>query len=500
MDETAKETVIIVHGTWAAPEPGGSRWYEPVNSIPPAIAGFTAKLDAALQELGSPARCWAHCTQGNPIFQWSGKNSWIERTHAASALGDYVTKLRKEGWRCHIVAHSHGGNVVVEALPQIIAAPDSNESPGTIVTLGTPFIDTMSPILKRAKQVGRILDIVSWIGFGIIMLALAIVLYSSVLTNEEGLRGYFLNWINAPALLIFLLSIILVARQCFGRTHSTAQVWPEFLAIGSSMDEAWQILHHIRSIPNPLAITSNPLSYLSSSLRSNISRSGQIARIHGTKSYRDLGIAAKLVLVITHVFALILIVIIAGASIVLFFVPPPGSRWEFALGVGMFAVFFLIVVLFLTRLLEETFYSAFLSPFRWCMRRVASLGSIFTEIAEYVVLNRGWSVLQAIAMGLEGYRFQLPLIERCPTCLPKNCVKDEDMPKGAEQRALATRNAWIGRHVADVSQTFSKILVTAADMDALLRTVEADQSLVHAAYYMDDDCIARIADWIACGG
>jgi len=275
-------------------------------------------------------------------------------------------------------------------------------------------------------------------------------------------------------------------------------VWPEFLAINSVMDEVWQVLHHIRSIPNPLAITSNPLSYLLSSLRSNISRSAQIARIHGTKSYRDLGLAAKLVMVITHLFALFLIVVIAATSIALLFAEErPGSPWVLALGVGVFLMLFLIFVLFLTKLLGETFYSAFLSPFRWCTRRVASLGSIFTEIATYVVLNRGWSVLQAITMGLEGYRFQLPLIEQRPSCLPENYVKYEDIPKSAEQRALATRSAWIGRHVADVSQTFSKMLVTAADMDALLRTIEADQSLVHAAYYMDDDCIARIADWIA---
>jgi len=31
----------------------------------------------------------------------------------------------------------------------------------------------------------------------------------------------------------------------------------------------------------------------------------------------------------------------------------------------------------------------------------------------------------------------------------------------------------------------------------LLDKIEADQTLVHAACYTDDECIARIADWIA---
>jgi hypothetical protein len=67
----------------------------------------------------------------------------------------------------------------------------------------------------------------------------------------------------------------------------------------------------------------------------------------------------------------------------------------------------------------------------------------------------------------------------------------------AEQRASKGRSAWVARHLADVSQTFSKLVVTAADLTSLQRTVEEDQKLVHAAHYTDDECIARIADWIA---
>src|SRR5262245_4769102 len=151
MEGAVKETVIIVHGTWAAPEPEAKRWYQQIDGGD-AAAGFVAKLDRALQKRGSVARCWAHCPAGDRIFQWSGENSWIARTRAASALGDYVAKLRKDGWRYHIIAHSHGGNVVVEALPQIVAAPTPDDMLGTIVTLGTPFIDTMSPILKELDE------------------------------------------------------------------------------------------------------------------------------------------------------------------------------------------------------------------------------------------------------------------------------------------------------------------------------------------------------------
>src|SRR5947207_7948101 len=104
ISEPVKETVIIVHGTFAAPDPAKRRWYQPIDDRP-GDEQFVTKLDAALRSRGSPARCWAHCTESNSIFAWSGENSWIARTAAASALADYVTKLRNKGWRCHILAH-----------------------------------------------------------------------------------------------------------------------------------------------------------------------------------------------------------------------------------------------------------------------------------------------------------------------------------------------------------------------------------------------------------
>jgi hypothetical protein len=47
MEEAAKETVIIVHGTWAAPALGVIRWYQPGDGAT-AAGGFVSKLDAAL--------------------------------------------------------------------------------------------------------------------------------------------------------------------------------------------------------------------------------------------------------------------------------------------------------------------------------------------------------------------------------------------------------------------------------------------------------------------
>jgi hypothetical protein len=106
-------------------------------------------------------------------------------------------------------------------------------------------------------------------------------------------------------------------------------------------------------------------------------------------------------------------------------------------------------------------------------------------------------VLTKIAAGLEGYRFKAPSINQHPSNIPKKFVKYESLPTGAERRALDKRTAWIASHLGNVSQTFSKLAITAADITSLLRTIEHDQTLVHAAYYTDDECIGRIANRIA---
>lgn len=152
MEEGAKETVIIVHGTWAAPEPNQLSWYQ-IPEKPEDEPSFVSKLNAALGKRGSSARCWAHCKDNAEIFSWSGNNAWIDRTRAASELAGYINELQADGWRCHVVAHSHGGNLVAEALPHLKVAPDRPIGlNGTVTALGTPFVDALSPIMERMRR------------------------------------------------------------------------------------------------------------------------------------------------------------------------------------------------------------------------------------------------------------------------------------------------------------------------------------------------------------
>jgi hypothetical protein len=184
MDTSAKETVIIVHGTWAALDPKRKQWYDRIDGD--AVSrGFVAKLNDELEKRGSQARCWSHCTEGDQIFQWTGKNSWLDRTQAAAELGNSVAELQSRGWCCHIVAHSHGGNVVVEALPQITPVAGSTGSLGKIVTLGTPFMDTMAPITKRARHIHTFQKALFWLAIIFVIWIVANLMMATKGPNED---------------------------------------------------------------------------------------------------------------------------------------------------------------------------------------------------------------------------------------------------------------------------------------------------------------------------
>jgi hypothetical protein len=130
---TRRETIILIHGTLD----NDDSLVDATQELPWWKPGswFVKALDAELEKLGSRARCWAHLTQPvmdwelkhlseregyeysrYELFSWSGKNSAIDRTDAAASLANYAEFINEDGWRFHFVAHSHGGNVLIESF------------------------------------------------------------------------------------------------------------------------------------------------------------------------------------------------------------------------------------------------------------------------------------------------------------------------------------------------------------------------------------------------
>src|SRR5262249_51451986 len=155
--------------------------------------------------------------------------------------------------------HSHGGNILVEALPQIISELKSNGSLGKLVTLGTPFIDTMSPILKRAQRQNWVLNIVFLLALiPVAFWTVVVVSHTYDFIREHGLSPfvhvYFPSLLEGSVVVVLdlfiplLIFVLLLIGLPFLRTRSTSRgsFWPNFtedgqahlqlLVLGSSVD------------------------------------------------------------------------------------------------------------------------------------------------------------------------------------------------------------------------------------------------------------------------
>ncbi len=103
--------VIVVHGTWNAPEPDQVKWYEPGGSFSDELAKQLAGGDLE----GS---VWRGLGEREISFCWSGRNKHEDRLEGAKRLCDLMFRIRSEdpSARIHLVSHSHGGNVVLKAI------------------------------------------------------------------------------------------------------------------------------------------------------------------------------------------------------------------------------------------------------------------------------------------------------------------------------------------------------------------------------------------------
>jgi hypothetical protein len=107
--------VIVVHGTFAAPQENERQWYQLDESDP---NNFCNLLNGRFESAGF-SRPIERAFNGETIhFCWSGDNDHFARIHAAEDLYHLMTRLMAQdrSARVHLIAHSHGGNVVLQAL------------------------------------------------------------------------------------------------------------------------------------------------------------------------------------------------------------------------------------------------------------------------------------------------------------------------------------------------------------------------------------------------
>ena len=314
MTDIRKETVIIVHGTWAAPKADSTNWYLPSQDS--SSSNFVSKLNFELEKQGATARCWAHCKDNDSFFHWSGKNDWIDRSLGASQLAATINRLQSEGWRVHVIAHSHGGNVALEALPSVkpTAASPFGIS-GTVTTLGTPFIDVMSSIEKRLDRWRKIDAIIAWLTYLIftgfcLFLAFQVYVKERVPLFEFTQKHFFEGALIASLLLLGPWALFRSRKKGGWKSYwdELSAVNPDrrfILAMNSSMDEAWQLLHHLRTIESPLTPKLGWLSYIWKSWREYLRKSCEVEYVHGAALFTRQPLTTKCVVLFLLLLAFI---------------------------------------------------------------------------------------------------------------------------------------------------------------------------------------------------
>lgn len=97
--------VVTVHGTFASHDSDdGEQWWQRGSAFTNALAARLASM--GVREVSMQP------------FHWSGLNSDQARLRAAAALGRVIANAKRNGRPVAVLAHSHGGNVLMEALVQ----------------------------------------------------------------------------------------------------------------------------------------------------------------------------------------------------------------------------------------------------------------------------------------------------------------------------------------------------------------------------------------------
>lgn len=185
---------LIIHGTFAADENWWKLGKDGENT-------FADQLEKALSKREITNTVWLPAlTNGLTYesFAWSGENKHRERIRGAKKISDSLKTLaHKTGstsnspLKVNFVAHSHGGNVVLEAMKYL----GKNVQPNKVVLLGTPLI-SMKPTL-RAFRIAAAYVVLTIIVLAGLFLFLQII--SSALNIKlfdiENINGWFFTLI-----------------------------------------------------------------------------------------------------------------------------------------------------------------------------------------------------------------------------------------------------------------------------------------------------------------
>lgn len=235
----SRTVFLTVHGTFdGVANPDAPRWWEPTSPFWQAILTQSphGQLNGTVQS-----------------FVWSGKNSAFERESAARALAKELKALRARYDNIHLIGHSHGGNVIEDALERIAwngarrPSFSKHKNPSkirSVTTLGTPFLDRRESTLRKVLIILTLLLVIA-ISLIAILFAILATALSGINLGGQTPSGNSAKLYEAYAVavlipIVFLLPLALLFIRNwhtlrFRRRNRTAANW---LSVFHPQDEA----------------------------------------------------------------------------------------------------------------------------------------------------------------------------------------------------------------------------------------------------------------------
>lgn len=193
----SKTVTLVVHGTYAA----DAAWWRLGAD---GEATFADRLETELARRGLAGTVWRPwLEEGFEAFVWSGRNRHRDRVAGARKLSASLDRFAQnveatpdEPVTVNLVAHSHGGNVVLEALTRL----RPNVRVGRVVLLGTPLA-TVRPAFRLARFA------FSAVLLGFLFLGFLVFAMDPFVSAPEGVQeGFVMRWLG-PILVAYGLGL-----------------------------------------------------------------------------------------------------------------------------------------------------------------------------------------------------------------------------------------------------------------------------------------------------
>lgn len=494
---SAKETVIIVHGTFAGKgaddAPG---WYAPDET-------FCKELDKELESRGSVARCWQHVPPGADYFHWDGANDWLSRFKAAARLRQELRRLHAQGWTVHLVGHSHGGNLIIDAITTHLGRVESSFT-GRVTLLGTPIFRDAAAFSERQRTLARRWSVAALVGWTLLAVLSA--------RDIDVLAAFALHsptegWAAIVGLILGVAALVLLVRVIRG--VGSSYTWfrtnflptgvrrneerrsPAFMLINSSFDEAYRSLSGLPQGANPLI----GADQRSTDSRARSSFWSHLAAVSESGQRRLSTLVAKTLATehagaVTAVGVAVVLVLLLWRPVLTSVATGPLSTAGESLGFWVVVAAVMVAACFFDRFV---FFPgiALLEGMSTIWRALVGLASLTFDVR---IRNSVWGYVKSLSLGLSGAprRVEDVTVSRMfETFDAEDCVYLElpaeivDGVIQAQKTRLAEIQEILYRKAAIWSPTHLREELEAVDFP-----------LVHTTYYREPECIQKIADWL----